>query len=285
MLYLIESSGYKVGENNSISYFRLLKIGYTEDSRKDKRFLQYKLHNPTCQVLYEIPGATEDYEKRVQYKFRDLLFSDYGREWFEYSEGIIEFFKGIKSLEELDKLPKSPSREDKEFKEIKKVIRGILPYLLEFTKKEIYSDEDKVSRKIEKELNNLVSLFGDTLSEELVLEHYREKNLDKVERYCQIKTSRETGIYCEDDIINQQALEFLEKYNSYGTMYERLRLLCESVLSSRISKEVVEVILSQVPDSDEVKSHYTSLGPQRLRALGYNITKIRESLGISNVLS
>lgn len=92
MIYLIESAGYEVRENNSISYFKLLKIGYTEDNNKDKRFLQYKLHNPTCQVLYEIPEATEDYEKRIQYKFRDLLFENYGREWFKYDESIIDFF-------------------------------------------------------------------------------------------------------------------------------------------------------------------------------------------------
>lgn len=36
MIYLIESSGYKVGENNSISYFQLLKIGYTDDNRKEE---------------------------------------------------------------------------------------------------------------------------------------------------------------------------------------------------------------------------------------------------------
>ena len=59
-----------------------------------------------------------------------------------------------------------------------------------------------------------------------------------------------------------------------------MRLLCESVLSSRISKEVVEVILSQVPDSDEVKSYYTTLGPQRLYSLGYSITKIKKAMGI-----
>lgn len=100
MIYLIKSAGYKE-EEKEMKYFPLLKIGYTEDNRKEIRYSHYRLHNPTFQVLYEIPGATEDHEKRVQYKFRDLLFSDYGREWFEYNEEIIEFFKNIVSLEEL----------------------------------------------------------------------------------------------------------------------------------------------------------------------------------------
>lgn len=275
MLYLIKSAGYREEEEGKISTFFLLKIGYTEDSRKEIRYSHYKMHNPTCQVLYEIPGATEDHEKRVQYKFRDLLFLDYGREWFEYSEVIIDFFRSIESLEELENLPKSPSREDKEFKETKKVIKETLPYLLEFTEEEIYS-EDKISKKIERELNDLVSLFGDTLSEELVLEHYKEKCPERVSRYNQIKISREFEIYCEDDLINQEVSEFIKKYFSFSTRFEKIKFLCEFDLS----KEALEIVLCQIPDNDEVKSYYLALGPQKLRALSYDITRIRKAMGV-----
>ena len=54
MIYLIKSIGYKEEEEGKISTFFLLKIGYTEDQRQDIRFMEYKLHNPTCQVLYTI---------------------------------------------------------------------------------------------------------------------------------------------------------------------------------------------------------------------------------------
>lgn len=46
MIYLIESSGYSVDDKDTINYFRLLKIGYTEDNCRDGRFTAYKLHNP-----------------------------------------------------------------------------------------------------------------------------------------------------------------------------------------------------------------------------------------------
>ena len=110
------------------------------------------------------------------------------------------------------------------------------------------------------------------------LRAYKIQQIDYADRFAVFSTIHNK--MTKDDMINQQALEFLEKYNSYGTMYEKLRLLCESVLSSRISKEVVEVILSQVPDSDEIKSYYTTLGPQRLYSLGYSITKIKKAMGI-----
>ena len=89
MIYLIETTYYN---KNTKEILDLLKIGYTEDSNKDKRFTLYKLHNPGYKLLYEISGYDEDIEKRVQYKFRDLKYNEYGNEWFYYSDDIINFF-------------------------------------------------------------------------------------------------------------------------------------------------------------------------------------------------
>ena len=79
-----------------------------------------------------------------------------------------------------------------------------------------------------------------------------------------------------DDIINQEASRFMKIYFSYKTIYDKLRLLCEE----KISREAIEIVLSQIPDSDEIKSYYTTLGPQRLYSLGYNVTKIKRELGV-----
>lgn len=61
MIYLIETTYYNKDTKEVLD---LLKIGYTEDNNKDKRFQLYKLHNPTCKVLYEIPDLPEDIEKQ-----------------------------------------------------------------------------------------------------------------------------------------------------------------------------------------------------------------------------
>lgn len=267
MLYLIKSSGYREEGEGKISTFFLLKIGYTEDSRKDVRYSQYKMHNPTCQVLYEIPGATEDHEKRVQYKFRDFLFPDYGREWFSYSEEIIEFFKGIKSLEELDKLPKNPIRGDQIVLLGKRETRKILFYLFD-TKEEV-----------ENYLDELMNILGDTISYNTSLEYIKGDqsiDKDKLSHYLRVIESRETGVYCEDDLVNQEVSEFMKTYETKTTMFDKFKLLCEYGLS----KEEIGIVLAQIPDTDEVKSHYLALGPQRLRSLSYSITKIRKALGI-----
>ena len=80
----------------------------------------------------------------------------------------------------------------------------------------------------------------------------------------------------QDDIMNRDILEFMRIYETKTTMFDKFKLLCEYGLS----KEALGIVLCQIPDTDEIKSHYLSLGPQKLKALSYNITRIRKELGI-----
>ena len=79
-----------------------------------------------------------------------------------------------------------------------------------------------------------------------------------------------------DDITNQEVSKFMRIYDSYTTMYDKLRCLCEYGLSN----DAIKIVLGQISDSDEIKSYYTTLGPQRLHALGYSVTRIKKALGI-----
>ena len=266
MIYLIKSIGYKEEEEGKISTFFLLKIGYTEDQRQDIRFIEYRLHNPTCQVLYTIPEATEEQEKKLHYRFKDLLYEDYGREWFKYSEDIINYIKSV-TLEEIDKLPGNPARRDQKILLGKREAKKIISYL--FNTKE----------EIKEYLENLSEILGDTISGQTSLDYIKsDSKIDKnkLNKYFEIIKARETGIYCEDQEVNQEVSKFMRVYDSHTTMYDKLRCLCEYGLS----KEAIEIILSQISDSDEIKSYYTTLGPQRLHALGYSVTRIKKALGI-----
>ena len=261
MIYLIKSAGY----NEKGDFIHLLKIGYTEDNNKDKRFQLYKLHNPTCKILYEIPDLSEDIEKRIQYKFRDLLYLEYGREWFYHSEDIINFFKDIDNID-LESLPKNPTRGDREFKKVKDECREVLSYFLN-------------TRDTENYLKNIIFDVKDQLSRDYVLEYLRKDpsiGIEGVDKYLNMLECRRTGIYCNDDIVNQEVSGFLKVYTGLTTIYDKLKLLCEYGLSS----DAINIVLGQIADSDEIKSYYTSLGPQRLKSLGYNLTKIKKELGI-----
>lgn len=272
MIYLIETTYYNKDTGEILD---LLKIGYTKDSVKEARFATYKMHNPGFKLLFEIPEATEDHEKRVQYKFKNLLFENYGREWFKYSEEIVEFFRSIKSLEELESLPKSPLKCNKDFRELKKIVRDIISYVIVIPKEKIYngSSEDIIKEYLDK----IIDRYGDSLSTELSLEYMREDGYsDRVNKYLEVLSRRDSGVYCEDDVVNQEVSRFMKVYDSFKTRYEKLKYLCES----NLTREALRIILGQISDSDEIKSYYTILGPQRLKNLGYDSNRIKRELGI-----
>lgn len=263
MIYLIETTYYNKDTKEVLD---LLKIGYTEDSKKDKRFMAYRMHNLGHKLLYEVLGYDEDIEKRIQYKFRGLKYNEYGNEWFYYSEDIINFFKDIDNID-LESLPKSPRRREIEFTNLKNEVIEIIKYL--FLTKTEYLDY----------LENLITTLGDKFSVSSVLDYIKTDPLvdrDLYSKYLEIVKSRETGIYCKDDIVNREVSEFLKVYTGLNTIYDKLKLLCEYGLSS----DAIDIVLGQIADSDEIKSYYTTLGSSKLKSLSYNSAKIKNHLGV-----
>lgn len=261
MIYLIKSAGYDENEN----LIHLLKIGYTEDNNRDRRFMSYKLHNPTCKILYEIPSLSEDIEKRIQYKFRDYKYKEYGNEWFYYNDDVINFFRDIDKVD-LESLPKNPIRGSKDFKKIKNECREVLSYFFN-------------SKDTEDYLKNIISKVKDQLTRDYVLEYLRDDSSigpEGVDRYLNYLKCLETGIYCEDDIVNREVSEFLRVYTKLSTIHDKLKMLCEYGLSS----DAIDIVLGQIADSDEIKSYYTTLGSSKLKSLSYNSAKIKNHLGV-----
>ena len=114
-------------------------------------------------------------------------------------------------------------------------------------------------------LNNLVMVNE--------IRAFKIQQIDYADRFAVFSTIHNQ--LSPDDFVNQEAAEFLKTYYSYKTLYEKLKSLCEYGLS----EDTIKIVLGQIPDDDEIKSYY-SLGPQRLKALGYSTTKIKRELGI-----
>lgn len=267
MIYLIKSAGY--GDDNK--YIDLLKIGYTDESVKDKRFNLYKLHNPTCKVLYEVLEGTEDHEKRIQYKFKDLLYPDYGREWFYYSEEIIDFFEDIQNngLDIVLNLPKGASNKST-YLTYRNKIKDILYSIYGF-----YREENNISPKESLEdtmkdyYSKLIVELGDKITiESEVLEYIKKDFGDTL-----------VNKYIENNKLFQSSQEisrFMEEFSKLDTFKKRLRFFCNYELSD-IEKNI---ILNQLGEHDNIRSYYTTLKPNRLKSLGYNRTYIERELGV-----
>ena len=106
------------------------------------------------------------------------------------------------------------------------------------------------------------------------LRAYKIQQIDYKDRFTVFTTIHNT--LTPDDITNQEVSKFIGIYDSYNTMYDKLRCLCEYGLS----RDGLNIVLGQIADSDEIKSYYLALGPQKLYSLGYNVTKIKKALGI-----
>ena len=106
------------------------------------------------------------------------------------------------------------------------------------------------------------------------LRAFKIQQIDYADRFTVFTTIHNT--LTPDDIINQKASEFMRIYFDTTTKYDKLRLLCEYDLP----KESLNIVLGQIQDSDEVKSYYLALGPEKLKALSYNSTRIKKALGV-----
>ena len=77
------------------------------------------------------------------------------------------------------------------------------------------------------------------------------------------------------NLINKEVEVFMYQFEQLSTYTEKMKLLCEFEMSD----DARNIILDQLC-GDELRDHYLALSPERLRALGYNSTKIRRELGI-----
>ena len=103
---------------------------------------------------------------------------------------------------------------------------------------------------------------------------FKIQQIDYKDRFTVFSTVHNT--LSPDDIVNRKISDFLKEYQELGTFKAKLKLLCEYSFNDQI----IGVVLDQIGEHDNIKSYYLALGPQKLRALGYDKYKIEKELGI-----
>ena len=103
---------------------------------------------------------------------------------------------------------------------------------------------------------------------------FKIQQIDYKDRFTVFSTIHNT--LSSAHIINQEVSEFLREYQKLGTFRSKLKYLCEYGFSD----EVIGIVLDQIGEHDNIKSYYTILKPQKLKALGYDRYKIEKELGI-----
>ena len=241
-------------------YETLLKIGYTADKNSKKRFDTYKGHNPKSVVLFTIPGGTEQDEKNLHHMFRSFLYPDYGNEWFNFDQSIIDFFTTHTTKESLENLIEITTVDSKDIpglhKEINRLVNRWLclesdtPEKLQYNylrAKQIIIDCRKAIRK-------------DIIVKEDILP-YLVKKYD---------ISDDQQIQLQDETIDDNVSNFLFKFHSLNNFPAKMKLLCTTDLTD----DCIKSVLNYLPLT--YKLYYEILGPDRCRACGYIKTDVEK---------
>ena len=233
-------------------YETLLKIGYTADKNSKKRFDNYKMHNPKSVVLFTIPGGTEQDEKNLHHMFRSFLYPDYGNEWFNFDQSIIDFFTTHTTKESLENdLIEITTVDSKDIpglhKEINRLVNRWL-CLESDTPEKLYKNYYRIKQIITDCRN---TIRNDILKEEDILPYL-------IEKY-DISDDIQSQLYfSQDDIVI--------KFKGLPTFRDRMKFLCKEDIDN------ISDILNQIPLVYKV--YYIVLGPERCKALNYEVTKI-----------
>lgn len=100
MVYVIGVASFKNPDQ------RLIKIGFSDNWENRKN--RYISANPLTKFLFTVDGGTEQDEKNLHSYFKELKYQGYGKEWFNYDESIIEFFRTNDTIEKIRQIVGEP---------------------------------------------------------------------------------------------------------------------------------------------------------------------------------
>lgn len=251
MIYVVASSAFK--DNSLSEHMNLIKIGYTDDSIKKLRYSQYKLHNPSVIVLYEILDCDVEIEDRLHQFFLKFRYDKYGREWYYWNEEIIQFFETNKTKEDLEKaLP--PKKEELFVVKERKYCYQLIDTCLKYKIKHGELDYFALIKNNEK----------DQCYEQLLLSGFYEKSEIKnyILSYFNISSS-DFDLFVESFTNSPEILKFINDFNNVSHFTNKMKLLC----TTKLNEEDLNIILLQIPI--DYFTIYNTLSLDKIKALCY----------------
>ena len=224
----------------------VLKIGYTADKNSKKRFESYKNHNPFFEILFTIPGGTEEDEKNLHYKFKSYLRS--GREWFSCEQEILDFFTTHTTKESLTEIKRENC--DEFFKYKKKYINPVL-HNLKVNMIEYITVQENLLNKIK------------SLRYESAINNYFKTNYPDVD-------------FNTPEIISKEAQKILQEFENQQFFNNKMRYL----YSLNMDEEVAKQVLNNIYDTSYAK-YYWTISASRAGTLKYqkgNLEKEYQSI-------
>ena len=212
----------------------VLKIGYTADKNSKKRFESYKNHNPFFEILFKIPGGTEEDEKNLHYKFKSYLRS--GREWFSCEQEILDFFTTHTTKESLTEIKRENC--DEFFKYKKKYINPVL-HNLKVNIIEYITVQENLLNKIK------------SLRYESAINNYFKSNYPDID-------------FNTPEIISKEAQKILQEFENQKFFTGKMKYL----YSLHMDEDIAKQVLDNIYDTHYAK-YYWTIPANRAGSLSY----------------
>ena len=254
MIYVIQSAGY----DSKGQFIDLIKIGYTQNWKNRKEV--YDAHNPTIKILYLSEAGDRADEASLHLYFRKFRFFDYGKEWYVYSNEIIDFFTNFPDFDEMRKsgvlpivLPDDPESKGKLLKDdlIKSELSGYIKSISQVTGIDI----NQITQDVLEE-----RLVNDRAFEIYINTYYPERS-DDIKTIYELRKGEPNKV--ELDFIN----EFCRKSDSM-----KLRLLCTDINKLPIDSQ--KVIFALV--NHNYSNIISELGKDLLSEINYNFSEAKK---------
>ena len=201
----------------------VLKIGYTADKNSKKRFESYKNHNPFFEILFTIPGGTEEDERNLHYKFKSYLRS--GREWFSCEQEILDFFTTHTTKESLTEIKRENC--DEFFKYKKKYINPVL-HNLKVNMIEYITVQENLLNKIK------------SLRHESAINNYFKTNYPDVD-------------FNTPEIISKEVQKILQEFENQQYFTGKMKYL----YSLNMDEDIAKQVLNNIYDTHYSKYYWT----------------------------
>ena len=101
------------------------------------------------------------------------------------------------------------------------------------------------------------------------------QQIDYKDRFS-VFSSINTEFKISEEDINILIEKFFQEYDTCSNIYERLKYLCNYDFQDNRALE--EAVVSQL--NEVIRSYYVALGPNRIKELSYNVTKIKRELNV-----
>lgn len=247
----------------NLSY--IVKFGFSEDfNNRMKTGYEAYYGKDGYQVLHVYEGdfTKEDDEAAIKYHLSE--YCKQGTEWFECCQEVLTFFSTYDTPEKLkDKIKTIPyqalSRRENysvNYQHVELIISRAFPELTDLV--DIFNKRIEITKilKIRSKRHQyeyIKSTYGITKKE---LDDFVKKHREKISKYN----------------ISDHVKNLLNKFNNYKVGKDKFKLLAEIGNDKNMTKDDINIFLDLIPP--KYKDFYLAFGPDRLKANGYQESKL-----------